>query len=609
MLYVENKHLPTFGGKLSTRESELLLSYLTVPYLRIPLVLSFFASPERTNTLSHPDIQRVIECVVYEPGSWLESSETVGQDHADRNVLPDMIPALNRDHLATPAGLLLNELTHSPTTIVKALQLMLENAFELDAGRADAKSTEAILFTLRLVSGVLEYINCCLKRETKSLMARGLRIMSKEAADLLQSCSNTFKTELVQRGFPMMSRWISTCSSVTLSCKLRAHIAYIFKGFSPNSAIPSDDEAWAASIFCSQIYLFSSFDFDMEPTRDLPGVKMQKSKKKPQNLVASNELGIDQLDMFDTFTRHRRRLLHYLRNHSDTKNELMEEIIRVVTQMHEVAKERPGSPTKRRTNFKARTWSEISDGRYAPDTDLEELKRRSKSDQIVLKSYEEWLRHKTSTTSNTEISLQLGEFTLKQHRVEPIRRSVSSLSDFTDVFGKEETNLHCAEVRHTQNRYYWRLVGRRHDIYLWKSPNEDCWPPLRHRGEFSRRFPTDMKQGTEAWILSVLNKVFRGNSYRVEGLEYHLQSSPCTRNATFARLCVSGSNDKGVILKEMIVFRDPAALQLYDIVEHGRRWYRTLTYTSSTTHVRSVRARSARIPIKSLYPVVTTISL
>ena len=129
------------------------------------------------------------------------------------------------------------------------------------------------------------------------------------------------------------------------------------------------------------------------------------------------------------------------------------------------------------------------------------------------------------------------------------------------MFGKEETSLHCAEVRHTQNRYYWRLVGRRHDIYLWKSPNEDCWPPLRHRGEFSRRFPTDMKQGTEAWILGVLNKVFRGNSYRVEGLEYHLQSSPCTRNATFARLCVSGSNDKGVILKEMIVFRDPAALQ------------------------------------------------
>jgi hypothetical protein len=30
--------LPTFGGRLSARQAELLLSYLTVPYLRIPLV-------------------------------------------------------------------------------------------------------------------------------------------------------------------------------------------------------------------------------------------------------------------------------------------------------------------------------------------------------------------------------------------------------------------------------------------------------------------------------------------------------------------------------------------------------------------------------------------
>jgi hypothetical protein len=183
--------------------------------------------------------------------------------------------------------------------------------------------------------------------------------------------------------------------------------------------------------------------------------------------------------------------------------------------------------------------------------------------------------------------LQLGEFMLKQHRVEPLRRSVSSLSDFTDVFGTEETSLHCAEVRHTQNRYWWRLVGRRHDIQLWKSPNEDCWPPLRHRGEFSRRFPADLRQGTEGWILGALNQAFRGNSWRVKGLNYHLQSSACTRSSTCARLCISGSlNEKGdVTLKEMVVFREPVALQIYDIVEHGRRWYRTLSYSSSTTHV------------------------
>ena len=44
-------------GKLSQSSSELLLSFLTVPYIRIPLVINFFASPENLNALSNPDMQ------------------------------------------------------------------------------------------------------------------------------------------------------------------------------------------------------------------------------------------------------------------------------------------------------------------------------------------------------------------------------------------------------------------------------------------------------------------------------------------------------------------------------------------------------------------------
>jgi hypothetical protein len=40
------KELPTFGGKLGPQAVELLATYLTAPYLRIPLVLNFFATPE-----------------------------------------------------------------------------------------------------------------------------------------------------------------------------------------------------------------------------------------------------------------------------------------------------------------------------------------------------------------------------------------------------------------------------------------------------------------------------------------------------------------------------------------------------------------------------------
>lgn len=46
--------LPEFGVKMRPHESELLLSYLTVPYLRIPLILRFFADRSRIKERPRP---------------------------------------------------------------------------------------------------------------------------------------------------------------------------------------------------------------------------------------------------------------------------------------------------------------------------------------------------------------------------------------------------------------------------------------------------------------------------------------------------------------------------------------------------------------------------
>lgn len=50
--------LPEFNGALSQRDSELLLSYLTVPYIRLPLVLNFFAQEDRVHALRSSDLRR-----------------------------------------------------------------------------------------------------------------------------------------------------------------------------------------------------------------------------------------------------------------------------------------------------------------------------------------------------------------------------------------------------------------------------------------------------------------------------------------------------------------------------------------------------------------------
>jgi hypothetical protein len=66
--------LPKFGDTLRREESEILCSYLSVPYARIPLVLSFFASHERTTYLFNPQLRDILRAVLFEGAGWVPSN-------------------------------------------------------------------------------------------------------------------------------------------------------------------------------------------------------------------------------------------------------------------------------------------------------------------------------------------------------------------------------------------------------------------------------------------------------------------------------------------------------------------------------------------------------
>ncbi len=53
--------MPNFGSRLTPSAVELLVSYLTAPYLRIPLILNFFATPEHIHALGIERLQIVID--------------------------------------------------------------------------------------------------------------------------------------------------------------------------------------------------------------------------------------------------------------------------------------------------------------------------------------------------------------------------------------------------------------------------------------------------------------------------------------------------------------------------------------------------------------------
>jgi hypothetical protein len=159
---------------LGQHDSELLISYLTVPYLRLPLVLTFFASDDRLHKLQSAQLRGILDAVLFEPGRHL-SVEREG-------VRPAMVPTQRPELLATPYGMLLNELQHSPDVVLKGVQSLLEAALALDTGSVcDGDSLDfntgvgIILYMTRLGARIDNYITFLMEVATgthQSILAK-----------------------------------------------------------------------------------------------------------------------------------------------------------------------------------------------------------------------------------------------------------------------------------------------------------------------------------------------------------------------------------------------------------------------------------------------------
>lgn len=139
------KKLPDFDGTLRASDAELLLSYLTAPYLRIPLLLRFFATPERISALGSRELQSVLHSAVFEPGARLPPGPRLP---------PATAPDMERTKLATACGLIFNELACSPGTTAACVAKLLELALDLDLGKWSDVSSRIVLFAVRLAVNV-----------------------------------------------------------------------------------------------------------------------------------------------------------------------------------------------------------------------------------------------------------------------------------------------------------------------------------------------------------------------------------------------------------------------------------------------------------------------
>ena len=90
----------------------------------------------------------------------------------------------------------------------------------------------------------------------------------------------------------------------------------------------------------------------------------------------------------------------------------------------------------------------------------------------------------TARSTDLEVNLQFGEFSLRKQALAPVPAAVRNMPDLLAVFGDAAGPIQSVEVSATRQRRWLRLVGQRTDLYLWQPDSRQ--PPLLGK----RKFPS-----------------------------------------------------------------------------------------------------------------------
>jgi hypothetical protein len=568
ILHLQNNELPTFGNVLKPTDSERFLSFLTAPYIRIPLVLDFFANgdPGRLAALRSKVVQMIVDAALFEPGRWKPADffETFTE-------VPVVDEAKLQALLATPFGVLFNEIDKSPDLLTSCILKMLQRALDMDVGKYQAENTSGplILYMIRLAVRVEGFLKFAVK-ECKKLghqRPRGLEYVDLNKIELAIS---KIRKLLNERAWLALEYWIdgSRCKDVGIACMVHAHLLYLFK----NCSFEELSKDAVTVILSSQIFLMINHRFSYVAYDDIHD--MTDPIKPPPSIQ------ISQSEIFDVIQSKRYDILQYMKRNPEQGNEAMEAVVRIVT----------GVGTRSMSDsLKMRRWKSIPHptcfGRFVPDTEDEKLRDGTYRIPRDGQNFEQWMLQVTTKAIGIEVNIQLSDFTLQNHQMRLLDPRVVEHSDFshTRKYLNDASDIACAEVMHTSNRYWWRLVGRRHDVESW-APDRRNYHDLKGflSTKFTRKFPNNIRKG-ESWLADALEAKL---PLILPDVTLYLSSDDVS-NASFAHLTGWIENPKGQTsysthtLKEVFVWQQPPLINVFNVVEYGRRMFRVLEYTSN----------------------------
>ena len=562
VLHVPNAKLPAFGGRLGYSDTELLCQFLTAPYLRIPLLIEFFQEESRLRALESHELQGVLDSCFFEPGGWVADED---------KRLPKAVPSEDSGLTSSPFGLLMNELIFSPKLLLDGVLSILDKALEFDTGSYAGQSAPVILYFIRLVVRVEEYVNAVV--EMLKMKANGgqcpvdacataLNILPATAEALendLRAGRQKLADALRGRAFALLEQWrakLSLGDNLSENCEVLAHMAFIFRNAEHEEN--GLDEWSVKTLITAQVFLSHNFAFDLEATKsDKAGV----SKVNSEHLRRVERIEF----IFSLVQKHRKRVVEWIEPTGNASSEyknkvgaVLEDVISLLTGKGRLAKE-PFCETPRH-------WASLSQpsckGRLCPDTEAEGYDAAVKEASRAQSKFEDWLQTTTNAAVGTEINLQLGTFTLRSNQTELLDSRFTESIDFETVIGVPDARLQCARILRTEQCEQVKLMFR-HDLQFWEVD------PRRPQVGFGRP-----NMAIPTWISEGLKRVPK----QLRSLAIMFEDVSVDR--------VRGQMVMGETLLEICVFKtyDGVHVNIFKVVSHGRRFFRALIFSSSAIH-------------------------
>ena len=554
-------HLTT--SALGQRDSELLLSFLTVPYLRLPLVLNFFATDDRIHKLAMPKLRDILDSVLFEPGRHLSMSMT--------GVEPCMVPTQHPELLASVYGALLNELFRSPASITRSVVSIMDSALALDtgsvcdsAGSDFNTSVDVILYVTRLAARFHNYLHFAVSQG--HCKDDGKRLTMREEAptalptleDALQQIGQRLRGPCVDLLDDYLTRLDEETSASPedevlvnrnsrLASDLNAHKLLCFRNCGAGGIDPLNQQS-STALLSSFIYLTTRHTWN-------------KSRRENGKLL------VPEFELYELFSLQRQRLVTYITDMQQADlNATMERTLQMATST-------AGAPCKL-VDVNNR-WGKLQNSRVAGRFVLMgsdaavDSSRKGASAKPTNGNASESTTLEDSGLQGVEMDLQLGQMTLRAKHLAALESEVANRPQVRELFG--ESTMQASLLERSEHRRRFKLIGLKHELEYWHDGHASC-PPLPDK--FVRDYDTAELHESEMWIVPLLEPVrkafFAGPS--PPAMQFMMAPGPLPESAEVAVL-LGLHQQMGGVFKLVYVFRSYRCVQVFECVSHARQFW------------------------------------